>query len=54
MSTTAIDTQVALNGTLNRSASPPRSAGVQVTDYDNRQTVGKITVDNPNVNRQMV
>lgn len=47
MSTTAIDTQVALNATLNRNAPPRQSAGVQVTDYDNRQTVGKITVDNP-------
>ena len=47
MSTTAIDTQIALNGALNRNAPIRQSAGAQVTDYDNRQTVGKITVDNP-------
>ncbi|MBK7982231.1 MAG: phosphate ABC transporter ATP-binding protein [Candidatus Competibacteraceae bacterium] len=47
MSTTAIDTQTALNGALNRTAPIRQSAGIQVTDYDNRQTVGKITVDNP-------
>ncbi len=47
MSTTVLETQVALNGALSRSATRPQSASVQVTDYENRQTVGKITVDNP-------
>jgi len=47
MSTPALETQVALNGALNRRAPRPQSASVQVTDYDNRQTVGKLTVDNP-------
>ncbi|MER2529792.1 MAG: ATP-binding cassette domain-containing protein, partial [Candidatus Competibacter denitrificans] len=47
MSTTVLETQVVLNGALSRSATRPQSASVQVTDYENRQTVGKITVDNP-------
>ncbi len=47
MSTPALETQVPLHGALNRRAARPQSAGVRVTDYDNRQTVGKITVDNP-------
>ncbi|MBL8251049.1 MAG: hypothetical protein JNK31_05235, partial [Candidatus Competibacter sp.] len=47
MSTIATEMQIALDGTVTRSVARPQSASVQVTDYDNRQTVGKITVDNP-------
>ena len=47
MSTTALETQVALDRALNLDTAPRKQSSVEVTDYNNRQTVGKITVDNP-------
>ncbi len=47
MSTTAIETKVALDQALNLDTAPRKQSSVEVTDYNNRQTVGKITVDNP-------
>ena len=47
MSTTAIETKVALDQALNLNTAPRQQSSVEVTDYNNRQTVGKITVDNP-------
>ena len=47
MSTTAIETKVALDQALNLDAAPRKQSSVEVTDYNNRQTVGKIAVDNP-------
>ncbi|MDS4029938.1 MAG: phosphate ABC transporter ATP-binding protein PstB [Candidatus Competibacter sp.] len=45
MSTTALETKIALD--QNADAAPRKQSSVEVTDYNNRQTVGKITVDNP-------
>jgi phosphate transport system ATP-binding protein len=47
MSTTAIETKAALKQTPNADTAPRKQSSVEVTDYNNRQTVGKITVDNP-------
>ncbi|MBS1225912.1 MAG: phosphate transporter ATP-binding protein [Proteobacteria bacterium] len=47
MSTTALETKVALDRALNLDTAPRKQSSVEVTDYNNRQTVGKITVDNP-------
>ncbi len=48
MSTTTLEAETALNGALNIGAESRSSqSSVLVTDYNNRQTVGKITVDNP-------
>ncbi|MDS4027527.1 MAG: phosphate ABC transporter ATP-binding protein PstB [Candidatus Contendobacter sp.] len=47
MSTTALETKVALDQTLNLNSAPRTQSSVEVTDYNDRQTVGKITVDNP-------
>ena len=47
MSTTAIETQVALDQALNLDTASRQQSSVEVTDYNNRQTVGKITVDHP-------
>jgi len=47
MSTTAIETKVALDQVLNSGVEARKLSSVEVTDYDNRQTVGKITVDHP-------
>ncbi|KAB2927780.1 MAG: phosphate ABC transporter ATP-binding protein [Candidatus Contendobacter sp.] len=47
MSTTAIETKVALDQALNLDTAPRKQSSVEVTDYNNRQTVGNITVDNP-------
>ncbi len=47
MSTTALETKVALDQTLNPNSAPRTQSSVEVTDYNDRQTVGKITVDNP-------
>ena len=47
MSTTALETKVALDQALNLDTAPRKQSSVEVTDYNNRQTVGKITVDNP-------
>ncbi len=47
MSTTAIETKVALDQALNAGATSRQQSSVQMTGYDDRQTVGKITVDNP-------
>lgn len=45
MSTTVIETDLALQQSSNTPSSRSASS-VEVTDYDNRQTVGKIAVDN--------
>jgi hypothetical protein len=42
MSTTTLEAQTALDSVLHNS-----TTGLLVTDYNNRQTVGDITVDNP-------
>ncbi|MFZ1494703.1 MAG: ATP-binding cassette domain-containing protein, partial [Candidatus Competibacter denitrificans] len=47
MSTTVLETQTALDQALQASTAPRHKSSVEVTDYNNRQTVGKITVDNP-------
>jgi phosphate transport system ATP-binding protein len=48
MSKTTIGNQtVSLNDSIARNELDNQESGVQVTDYDNRQTVGKITVDKP-------
>lgn len=48
MSTTPLEINTPLDdaATASRAASTPLSS-TQITDYDHRQTVGKITVDNP-------
>ncbi|HHW76300.1 MAG TPA: phosphate ABC transporter ATP-binding protein [Xanthomonadaceae bacterium] len=46
-STIAIETKAALDGALNAAAGVRKESSVEVTDYSNRQTVGRITVDNP-------
>lgn len=46
MSTTAIETDLGLKSTSNAVTTPRSISSVEVTDYDNRQTVGKIAVDN--------
>ncbi|MDS4028497.1 MAG: phosphate ABC transporter ATP-binding protein PstB [Candidatus Contendobacter sp.] len=47
MSTTALETQATLDQVLNSGVEARKLSSVEVTDYDNRQTVGKITVDHP-------
>ena len=47
MSTTALETQTVLDQVLNSGVEARKQSSVEVTDYNNRQTVGKITVDNP-------
>ena len=47
MGTTTPETQGALDGVLVIGTKSRLSSSILVTDYDNRQTVGKITVDNP-------
>ncbi|MBK8181856.1 MAG: phosphate ABC transporter ATP-binding protein [Candidatus Competibacteraceae bacterium] len=47
MSTTAIETESVLGQPLRSAAEPRQKSTIEVTDYNNRQTVGKITVDNP-------
>ena len=47
MSTTTIETKTVLNGVLNQDVQARKESSVEVTDYNNRQTVGKITVDHP-------
>ncbi|MBZ4194859.1 MAG: ATP-binding cassette domain-containing protein, partial [Candidatus Contendobacter sp.] len=47
MSTMFIETQTALDTALRPAANAGRPSSVEVTDYENRQTVGKITVDHP-------
>ncbi|MCP5196912.1 MAG: phosphate ABC transporter ATP-binding protein [Gammaproteobacteria bacterium] len=47
MSTTTIEAKVALDEALNPSAREAPLSSTQITDYDHRQTVGKITVDSP-------
>ncbi|MFZ1643873.1 MAG: phosphate ABC transporter ATP-binding protein PstB [Candidatus Contendobacter sp.] len=47
MSTTAIETKTVLDQALHTDTAPRKQSSVEVTDYNNRQTVGRITVDNP-------
>ncbi|HRD49562.1 MAG TPA: phosphate ABC transporter ATP-binding protein PstB [Candidatus Contendobacter sp.] len=48
MSTTTLEAEIALDGALNIGAETRNiQSSILVTDYNNRQTVGKITVDNP-------
>ena len=48
MSTTTLEAETALNGALNIGVESRSSqSSVLVTDYNNRKTVGRITVDNP-------
>ncbi len=47
MSMTAIETKTVLEQALNTDTAPRKQSSVEVTDYNNRQTVGRITVDNP-------
>ncbi len=47
MSTTTAEIKTALNNTLNSEARQNPLSSAQITDYDHRQTVGKITVDHP-------
>ena len=47
MSTTIIETKTALDTALRPTAEAGKQSSLEVTDYDNRQTVGRITVDHP-------
>ncbi|HRD66164.1 MAG TPA: phosphate ABC transporter ATP-binding protein PstB [Candidatus Competibacter sp.] len=47
MSTTAVETAVSLDNALSTAIGARKQSSVEVTDYDSRQTVGKITVDHP-------
>ncbi len=47
MSTTTIEIKTALDATLHSDTDADKRSSVEVTDYNNRQTVGKITVDHP-------
>ena len=47
MSTTIIETKSALDTALRPAAEAGKQSSLEVTDYDNRQTVGAITVDHP-------
>ena len=47
MSTTMIEAKANLDNALNAEGRQVPLSSVQITDYDHRQTVGKITVDNP-------
>jgi phosphate transport system ATP-binding protein len=47
MSTTAVETKIALDQASAVDTVPRKVSSVEVTDYNNRQTVGKITVDHP-------
>lgn len=47
MSTTTAEIKTALNNTLNSEVRQNPLSSAQITDYDHRQTVGKITVDHP-------
>ncbi|MDS4070492.1 MAG: phosphate ABC transporter ATP-binding protein PstB [Candidatus Competibacter sp.] len=47
MSTTAIETKIVLDQAPNADTAPRKQSSVEVSDYNNRQTVGKIAVDNP-------
>ena len=47
MSTTIIETKTALDTALRPAAKAGKQSSLEVTDYDNRQTVGRITVDHP-------
>ncbi len=47
MNTMTIEARVPLDGALNPNAREVPLSSTQITDYDHRQTVGKITVDNP-------
>ena len=47
MSTTMIEAKAALDGAPNPDVREAPLSSAQITDYDHRQTVGKITADNP-------
>ncbi len=47
MSTTTIEVKASLDKTVNAEVRQNPLSSAQITDYDHRQTVGKITVDNP-------
>jgi phosphate transport system ATP-binding protein len=47
MSTTVVETKIALDQASAVDTVPRKVSSVEVTDYNNRQTVGKITVDHP-------
>ncbi|MCU0808461.1 MAG: phosphate ABC transporter ATP-binding protein PstB [Candidatus Contendobacter sp.] len=47
MSTMTVEVKAAANNTLNAEVRQNPLSSAQITDYDHRQTVGKITVDNP-------
>ncbi len=47
MSTTTIEIKTALDTMLKPNPHVGKQSSVEVTDYNNRQTVGKITVDHP-------
>ncbi|QQS54949.1 MAG: phosphate ABC transporter ATP-binding protein [Candidatus Competibacteraceae bacterium] len=47
MNTTTIETKAALDGALNPDVRETPLSSAQITDYDHRQTVGKITADHP-------
>ena len=47
MSTTTAEIKTALNNTLSSEVRQSPLSSAQITDYDHRQTVGKITVDHP-------
>ena len=47
MSTTTIEAKAALDGAPNPDVREAPLSSAQITDYDHRQTVGKITVDHP-------
>jgi phosphate transport system ATP-binding protein len=49
MSTTTIEVKAALNSGLNAETREAPLSSAQITNYDHRQTVGKITVDNPKI-----
>ena len=47
MNTMTIEARATLDGALNPDVREAPLSSTQITDYDHRQTVGKITVDNP-------
>ncbi len=47
MNTTTIETKAALDGAVNPDVREAPLSSAQITDYDHRQTVGRITADNP-------
>ncbi len=47
MSTMTVEVKAAVNNTLNAEVRQNPLSSAQITDYDHRQTVGKITVDHP-------